>query len=157
MVNAARKLKGKSLIIAQPAGSDIDLAMLQRRNNAMNGRNGATDETHSLGTPDDMVADSSRGPNDVDRSTSALNRRILPRHVDGRSAPAKRLMGLVRDLAKRVENPEDPITRARLVAASLLIMEQESLAHALAAGKVVDADTVVRVANATERALSRLK
>ena len=65
-------------------------------------------------------------------------------------------MGLVRDLAKKVNDPEDPITRSRLVGAALLIMEQESLAHALAAGKVVDADIVVRVANATERALDRL-
>lgn len=101
--------------------------------------------------------DSSTRSNDIDRSTSALNRRILPHHVDGRSAPAKRLIGLVRDLAKRVDDPGDAVTRARLVAAALLIMEQESLAHALAAGKVVDADTVVRISNATERALSRLK
>ncbi|MCH9025790.1 MAG: hypothetical protein IIA05_01590 [Proteobacteria bacterium] len=65
-------------------------------------------------------------------------------------------MGLIRDLSKQVDDPENPITRTRLVGAALLIMEQESLAHALAAGKVVDADTVVRIANATERALSRL-
>lgn len=108
------------------------------------------------GTPDNIDADSFRCPNNVDRTTSALNRRILPQHVDGRSAPAKRLMGLVRDLAKKVDDPEDPITRSRLVGAALLIMEQESLAHALAAGKVVDADIVVRIANATERALDRL-
>ena len=66
-------------------------------------------------------------------------------------------MGLVRDLAKRVEDPEDTVTRARLVAAALLIMEQESLAHALAAGKEVSPDDVVRISNATERALARLK
>ncbi len=81
----------------------------------------------------------------------------MPHGVDGRSAPAKRLMGLVRDLAERVDDPENPITRSRLVGAALLIMQQESMAHDLAAGKVVDADTVVRVANATERALSRLQ
>lgn len=85
-----------------------------------------------------------------------MNRRILPHGVDGRSAPAKRLLGLVRDLAKRVDDPEDTVTRARLVAAALLIMEQESLAHDLAAGKTINCEDVVRVANATERALARL-
>ncbi len=130
--------------------------MLQRRNSTGNGRNGATDETHSLGTPDDIDTGSSSPGNYVDRSTSALNRRILPHGVDGRSAPAKRLMGLVRDLAKRLDDPEDPITRARLVAAALLIMQQESMAHDLAAGKTVSCEDVVRVANATERALGRL-
>ena len=117
----------------------------------------ATDEGQSSGTSTAMDAESSPRPNDVDRQTSALNRRILPHGVDGRSAPAKRLMGLVRDLAKRVDDPENPITRARLVAAALLIMAQESLAHALAAGKQVSPDDVVRISNATERALSRLK
>ncbi len=63
----------------------------------------------------------------------------------------------MRDLAKRVDDPEDTVTRARLVAAALLIMEQESLAHVLAAGKEVSPDDVVRVTNATARALSRLK
>lgn len=130
--------------------------MMQRRSKTGNGQNGARDETCSFAAPDNIVSDSSRGSNDVDRSTSALCRRILPHHVDGRSAPAKRLMGLIRDLSKQVDDPENPITRTRLVGAALLIMEQESLAHALAAGKVVDADTVVRIANATERALSRL-
>ncbi len=130
---------------------------MQRTNGSDLPAGRATDEGQSSGTPDDIDTDSSSRSNYVDRSTSALNRRILPRHVDGRSAPAKRLMGLVRDLAERVDDPENPITRARLVAAALLIMEQESLAHDLAAGKVVDADTVVRVANATERSLSRLK
>ena len=57
-------------------------------------------------------------------------------------------MGLVRDLAERVDDPENPITRARLVAAATLVMAQESLAHALAAGKVVNPDDVVRVTNA---------
>ena len=104
-----------------------------------------------------MVEDSSSHSNEVDRSTSALNRRILPHHVDGRSAPAKRLMGLVRDLAKRVDDPEDPVTRSRLVAAALLIMQQESMAHDLASGKTINCEDVVRVANATERALARLK
>ena len=66
-------------------------------------------------------------------------------------------MGLVRDLAERVDDPEDPITRARLVAAALLIMQQESMAHDLAAGKTVSCEDVVCVANATERALSRLR
>lgn len=66
-------------------------------------------------------------------------------------------MGLVRDLAKRVDDPEDTVTRARLVAAALLIMQQESMAHDLAAGKEVSPDDVVRIANATERALARLK
>ena len=131
--------------------------MLQRTNGSDLPARRGTDEGQSSSTPDDIDTDSSSRSSYIDRSTSALNRRILPHGVDGRSAPAKRLLGLVRDLAERVENPEDPITRARLVAAALLIMEQESLAHALAAGKVVDADTVVRVANATERALSRLK
>ena len=123
----------------------------------MNGRDGATDEGQSSGTPDDKDTDSSSRSNYVDRQTSALNRRILPHGVDGRSAPAKRLMGLVRDLAKRVDDPENPITRARLVAAALLIMAQESLAHDLAAGKVVSPDDIVRIANATERSMSRLK
>ena len=134
--------------------------MLQRTNNTGNGKDlptrRARDEPRSSSSPAGMAKRSDRCPSNVDRQTSALNRRILPRHVDGRSAPAKRLMGLVRDLAKRVDDPEDPITRSRLVGAALLIMEQESLAHALAAGKVVDADTVVRIANATERALNRL-
>lgn len=131
--------------------------MLRRTNGSdlLAGR--ATDGGQSSGTPDDIDADSSTRSNDIDRSTSALNRRILPHGVDGRSAPAKRLMGLVRDLAKRVDDPEDTITRARLVAAALLIMEQESLAHDLAAGKAISSDDVVRVSNATERALSRLK
>ena len=123
----------------------------------MNGQNGANDEAGSPGTPAGLVADSSRSAHYIDRSTSALNRRILPHHVDGRSAPAKRLMGLVRDLAKRVDDPEDTITRSRLVGAALLIMQQESLAHDLAAGKAVGCDDVVRIANATERALARLK
>lgn len=130
--------------------------MLQRRNNDRNGQNGSAIENHSSGTQHGMDADSSTRSNDIDRSTSALNRRILPHGVDGRSAPAKRLLGLVRDLAKRVDDPEDTITRARLVAAALLIMEQESLAHDLAAGKTINCEDVVRVANATERALSRL-
>ena len=131
--------------------------MLQRTNSIRNGRNGSAIEGQSSGTPDDIDTDSSSRPNDVDRQTSALNRRILPHGVDGRSAPAKRLMGLVRDLAKRVDDPENPITRARLVAAALLIMAQESLAHDLAAGKVVSPDDIVRIANATERSMSRLK
>ena len=66
-------------------------------------------------------------------------------------------MGLVRDLAKRVDDPGDAVTRARLIAAAMLVMAQESLAHSLADGKVVNPDDVVRIANATERALSRLK
>ena len=66
-------------------------------------------------------------------------------------------MGLVRDLAKRVDDPGDAVTRARLVAAAMLVMAQESLAHSLADGKVGNPDDVVRIANATERALSRLK
>ena len=131
--------------------------MLQHTNSSGSPAERATNEDASHGTSTGKDAESSPRPNDIDRSTSALNRRILPRHVDGRSAPAKRLMGLVRDLAKRVEDPEDTVTRARLVAAALLIMEQESLAHDLAAGKLVDANTVVRVSNATERALARLK
>ena len=131
--------------------------MLQRSNGSNVPACRATNEANSSGTPDGMVADSSTHPKYIDRSTSALNRRILPHGVDGRSAPAKRLMGLVRDLAKRVDDPEDPITRARLVAAALLIMEQESLAHTLAAGKEVSPDDVVRISNATERALARLK
>ena len=131
--------------------------MLQRTNGSDSPAGRATNEVHSPGTQHGMDTDSSTRSNDIDRSTSALNRRILPHGVDGRSAPAKRLMGLVRDLAKRVENPEDPITRARLVAAALLIMAQESLAHDLAAGNTVSCEDVVRVANATERALSRLK
>ena len=130
--------------------------MLQRTNGNELPAKRATDGSRSLDTPDDVASDSPSTRNYVDCQTSALTRRILPRHVDGRSAPAKRLMGLVRDLAKKVNDPEDPITRSRLVGAALLIMEQESLAHALAAGKVVDADIVVRVANATERALDRL-
>ncbi|KKK64272.1 hypothetical protein LCGC14_2985920, partial [marine sediment metagenome] len=73
------------------------------------------------------------------------------------SAPAKRLMGLVRALAKKVDDSEDPVMRSRLVGAALLIMQQESMAHALADGKVVSCEDVVRVANATERALARLK
>ena len=104
-----------------------------------------------------MASDSSSSGNVIDRQTSALNRRILPHGVDGRSAPAKRLMGLVRDLAKRVDDPEDTVTRSRLVGAALLIMEQEALAHAVADGKVVSPDDVVRISNATERALARLK
>ncbi len=131
--------------------------MQQRTNGSDSPAGRATNEAHSLGTPDGMASDSSSRPNDIDRSTSALNRRILPHGVDGRSAPAKRLMGLVRDLAKRVDDPENPITRARLVAAALLIMAQESLAHDLAAGKVVSPDDIVRIANATERSMSRLK
>ncbi len=131
--------------------------MLQRTNGSDLPAGRATDETDSPGTPDGMDADSSTHPKYIDRSTSALNRRILPHGVDGRSAPAKRLMGLVRDLAKRVDDPGDAVTRARLVAAAMLVMAQESLAHSLADGKVVNPDDVVRIANATERALSRLK
>ncbi len=131
--------------------------MLQRTDGSDLPAGRATDEGQSSGTPDDIDTDSSSRSNYVDRSTSALNRRILPHGVDGRSAPAKRLLGLVRDLAKRVDDPEDTVTRARLVAAALLIMEQESLAHALADGKVVSPDDVVRISNATERALARLK
>ena len=131
--------------------------MLQRTNGSDLPAGRATIKGQSSSTPDDMVVNSSSHPNEVDRSTSALNRRILPHHVDGRSAPAKRLMGLVRDLAKRVEDPEDTVTRARLVAAALLVMQQESMAHDLAAGKTINCEDVVRVANATERALARLK
>ena len=135
--------------------------MLQRTHKAGNGQDSPTrrarDKTCSFAAPDNIGSDSPSPSNYVDRQTSALNRRILPRGVDGRSAPAKRLMGLVRDLAKTVKDPEDPITRSRLVAAALLIMQQEALAHDLAAGKTVSCEDVVRVANATERALSRLK
>lgn len=131
--------------------------MLQRTNSIQNGQDGASVENQSSGSPAGMVADSSSRANYIDRSTSALNRRILPNGVDGRTAPAKRLMGLVRDLAKRVDDPKDTITRSRLVGAALLIMEQESLAHDLAAGKAISLDDVVRISNATERALARLK
>ncbi len=131
--------------------------MLRRTNGSDLPARRATDEGHSSGTQHGMVEDSSSRPNNIDRSTSALNRRILPHGVDGRSAPAKRLLGLVRDLAKRVDDPEDTVTRARLVAAATLVMAQESLAHDLAAGKVVSPDDVVRICNAAERALSRLK
>ena len=131
--------------------------MLQRTNGSDLPAGRATDGGQSSGTPDDIDTDSSSRSNYVDRQTSALNRRILPHDVDGRSAPAKRLMGLIRDLAKRVDDPEDTVTRARLVAAALLIMQQESMAHDLAAGKTVSCEDVVRVANATERALARLK
>ena len=131
--------------------------MMQRTNGSDLPAGQATDEGHSRGACAGMLEDSSTRSNDIDRQSSALNRRILPRHVDGRSAPAKRLMGLVRDLAERVGDPEDTVTRARLVAAALLIMQQESMAHDLAAGKVVDPNDVVRIANATERALARLK
>ena len=111
--------------------------MLQRRNSAGNGQDGASVEGQSSDTPSGMDADSSSPGNYVDRQTSALNRRILPRHVDGRSAPAKRLLGLVRDLAKRVDDPEDTVTRARLVAAALLIMQQESMGNS-AIGSSID-------------------
>lgn len=131
--------------------------MLERTYNAVNGQDGASVEGQSSGTPDSMVTDSPSSGDYIDRQTSALNRRILPHGVDGRSAPAKRLTGLVRDLAKRVDDPGDAVTRARLVAAALLVMQQESLAHDLAAGKEVGCDDVVRIANATERALARLK
>ena len=131
--------------------------MMERTNSIRNGRNGSAIENQSSGTQHGMVTDSSSRSNDIDRQTSALNRRILPHGVDGRSAPAKRLMGLVRDLAKRVDDPKDTITRSRLVGAALLIMEQESLAHDLAAGKAISLDDVVRISNATERALARLK
>ena len=131
--------------------------MLQRTNGSDSPAGRATNEVHSPGTQHGMVSDSSSSGNHIDRQTSALNRRILPHGVDGRSAPAKRLLGLVRDLAKRVDDPEDTVTRARLVAAALLIMQQESMAHDLAAGKVVNPDDVVRISNATERALARLK
>ena len=130
---------------------------MERTNSIRNGRNGSAIENQSSGTQHGMVTDSSSRSNDIDRQTSALNRRILPHGVDGRSAPAKRLMGLVRDLAKRVDDPKDTITRSRLVGAALLIMEQESLAHDLAAGKAISLDDVVRISNATERALARLK
>ena len=130
---------------------------MERTNSIRNGRNGSAIEDHSSGTQHDMASDSSNSSNQIDRQTSALNRRILPHGVDGRSAPAKRLLGLVRDLAKRVEDPEDTVTRARLVAAALLIMKQESLAHDIAGDKAVSCEDVVRVANATERALSKLK
>lgn len=126
----------------------------------INGVNGQDRAGVSNGSPEKRsqdMAEVSRAALSVDRATSCLNRRILPHGVDGRSAAAKRLSGLVRDLAKYAEDPSSPITRARCVAAALLIMEQESLAHALAAGKVVSADEVVRVAHATERALARLK
>ena len=131
--------------------------MLQRRNSAMNRRNGSAIEGQSSDIQHGMASDSSSSGNVIDRQTSALNRRILPHGVDGRSAPAKRLLGLVRDLAKRVDDPEDTVTRSRLVGAALLIMEQEALAHAVADGKVVSPDDVVRISNATERALARLK
>ena len=130
--------------------------MLQRTNSIRNGRNGSAIEDQSSDIQHGMVSDSSSSGNYIDRQSSALNRRILPHGIDGRSAPAKRLMGLVRDLAKRVDDPEDTVTRARLVAAALLIMQQESMAHDLAAGKTINCEDVVRVANATERALARL-
>ena len=130
--------------------------MLQRTNVSDSPAGRATTKGQSSSTPADMVAKSSSHPNEVDRSTSALNRRILPHGVDGRSAPAKRLLGLIRDLSERVDDPADPVTRARLVAAATLVMAQESLAHGLAAGKAISPDDVVRVTNATERALARL-
>ena len=114
------------------------------------------DEAHPSSTREAPTSNSSSARNGIDRQTSALNRRILPHHVDGRSREAKRLVGLVQDLAKRVQSPDDPVTRARLVGAALLIMQQESMAHAVAAGQVVNPDDVVRVAHATERALERL-
>ena len=118
-------------------------------------RDGIEFESSSAGAG--ATRKTSNGRKHVDRHTSVLNRRILPRHVDGRSAEAKRLMGLVRDLAEQVEDSENPVTRARLMAAALLIMEQEQMAHALAAGKAVDPDDAVRVTHACERALARLK
>ena len=136
--------------------------MLQRRHNtAGNGKDLPIRQTGPTPGSSSSLAGkakrSDRCPNDVDRQTSVLNRRILPHNIDARTAPAKRLLGLVRDLLKKVDDPEDPITRSRLVGAALLIMKQETLAHDLAAGKEVSPDTVVRVTNATERALSRLK
>jgi hypothetical protein len=130
---------------------------MQRTNGNTNTQDCDEFESESSASRAKIAKHSSNGRNQVDRHTSALNRRILPRHVDGRSAEAKRLMGLVRDLAEHVEDSDNPVTRARLVAAALLVMQQESMAHAVAAGKAVDPNDIVRIANACERALRRLK
>ena len=131
--------------------------MMRRSNGSTNTRDCAGLEFESPSTGAEAVKHSSNGHKRIDRQTSALNRRILPRHVDGRSAEAKRLMGLVHDLALQVEDPDNPITRARLTGAALLIMQQESLAHRVAAGQAVNPDDVVRIHNACERALERLR
>ena len=112
--------------------------------------------SNSSPTRGDAVDNSSNGHQHIDRQTSALNRRILPHGVDGRSREAKRLVGLVQDFAKQVDDPNNPVTRARLMGAALLVMQQESMAHRVAAGQAVDPDDVVRIHHATERALARL-
>ena len=129
----------------------------------MRRKDGNTSRTNGNGlalnsppTDDEVAKDSCNGHRRYDCQTSALNRRILPHHIDGRSREAKRLVGLVQDFAKQVDDPNNPVTRARLMGAALLVMQQESMAHRVAAGQAVDADDVVRVHHATERALARL-
>ncbi len=119
--------------------------MLQRGNGAQ-----------SSPTRQSLAGDLCKSGNGVDRATSALNRRILPECVDGRSAEAKRLVGLIHDLAARVQSPDDPITRVRLKSAALLLMQAETMAHAAAAGEKIDSDDLVRVVRAAEHALERL-
>lgn len=121
-----------------------------------NGKNAARKEPASTAARSDSVNGSSNGQRRVERHTSQLTRRILPRSVDGRTKEAKRYAGLIRDLAKHVEDPDNPIVRAQLVGAALLVMEQEALAHKVAAGHAVDPDDTVRLHNACERALKRL-
>ena len=60
------------------------------------------------------------------------------------------------DRCNSSKNPDDPVTRSRVMAAALLIMEQEALAHAVAAGHAVDPDDVVRITRATTHALAQL-
>lgn len=87
---------------------------------------------------------------------SELVRRLLPRTIDGRSAAARRLVGLIHRLSERVENPSDTVTRSRLTNVAMLIMVSEGLAHRAAAGERIDADEAVRVTHALDRALDRL-
>lgn len=87
---------------------------------------------------------------------SELVRRLLPRTIDGRSAAARRLVGLIHRLAMRVEDPSDTVTRSRLTNVAMLMMVSEGLAHRAAAGERIDADEAVRVTHALDRALDRL-
>ena len=129
---------------------------MRRANGTNNGQNGKGLALNSTPTDGEVVDHPSNGHQHIDRQTSALNRRILPHGVDGRSREAKRLVGLVQDFAKQVDDPNNPVTRARLMGAALLVMQQESMAHRVAAGQAVDPDDVVRIHHATERALARL-
>ena len=81
---------------------------------------------------------------------------MLPRGIDARRRDAKRLAEIARDLAARVPKDPDLILRTRITAAALLMMRIEAMAAAQAKGEAIDANDLVRIHHALDRALAEL-